>query len=119
VSDGTRAKTPWAPVFLDIAGVGHELQVSARQVRRLLSAGKLPAADLNVTGDTRAAGGGETGCWRGWNRMGQSSGVGRPAGRGRARSGAKTILPIAIIALDKTGGAAYDTHDEQDLKATM
>ena len=43
----------WPPAFIDLAGIGHELQVSERQVRRLLSAGKLPPADLNLTGSLK------------------------------------------------------------------
>ena len=40
----------WAPSFLDLAGVAHELQVSTRHVRRMLSGGRLPRADLNISG---------------------------------------------------------------------
>ena len=44
------SKTTWPPAYLNIGALAHELQVSTRQARRLLSAGKLPAADVNLTG---------------------------------------------------------------------
>ena len=40
----------WPPAYLDQAGLAHEIQASDRHVRRLLAAGKLPAADLNISG---------------------------------------------------------------------
>lgn len=51
----TRAKatSAWPPAYLDAGGLAHELQVSSRQVRRMLSAGKLPAADVNLTGSLK------------------------------------------------------------------
>jgi hypothetical protein len=39
----------WAPDFLDFQALCHELQVSDRQARRLLSAGRVPPADVNLT----------------------------------------------------------------------
>jgi len=38
----------WPPAYLALDDVAHELRVSTRQARRLLSAGRLPSADLNV-----------------------------------------------------------------------
>lgn len=40
----------WAPEFLDMAGVAHLLSTSQKQVQRLLSAGRLPPPDLNISG---------------------------------------------------------------------
>jgi len=48
-----RARYAWPPMFLDLSGLAHELQTSPRQIRRLLSAGKLPAADTNLTGSLK------------------------------------------------------------------
>ena len=45
-----RTALTWPPAYLDAAGLAHELQVSARQIRRMLAAGKLPPADTNLTG---------------------------------------------------------------------
>ena len=44
-----RAK-PWPPALLDMAALAHELQASERHVRRLLAGGRLPPADLNISG---------------------------------------------------------------------
>jgi len=43
-----KVKRAWPPAYLALGDVAHELRTSTRQVRRLLSAGRLPAADLNV-----------------------------------------------------------------------
>lgn len=40
----------WPPEFLDLRGVAYLLSTSTKQVQRLLSAGRLPAADVNVSG---------------------------------------------------------------------
>lgn len=39
----------WPPDFVGMAGLCHLLQVSPRQARRLLSAGKIPPAHVNLT----------------------------------------------------------------------
>ena len=39
----------WQPDLLSIQGLGHALSVSTRQVNRLLSAGKLPPASVNLS----------------------------------------------------------------------
>lgn len=38
------------PEYLDIVGVANLLSTSLRQVQRLLSAGRLPSPDLNISG---------------------------------------------------------------------
>ncbi len=46
------SKTPppaWSPDWLDLAGLAHLLCMSVRQARLLLSAGRLPPADVNVS----------------------------------------------------------------------
>ena len=40
----------WPPEFLDLRGVAYLLSTSTKQVQRLLSAGRLPAADVNLSG---------------------------------------------------------------------
>jgi len=44
------ARATWVPGYLDIAGVAHLLSTSERQVQRLLAGGRLPQADLNISG---------------------------------------------------------------------
>jgi hypothetical protein len=51
VTPKTQEASPaWAPEFLDMAGVAHLLSTSQKQVQRLLSAGRLPDPDLNISG---------------------------------------------------------------------
>ena len=45
-----RQQAAWAPDFLDLAGLAYFLSTSERQVQRLLAAGRLPAADINISG---------------------------------------------------------------------
>jgi len=45
-----RQQVAWAPDFLDLAGLAYFLSTSERQVQRLLAAGRLPAADINISG---------------------------------------------------------------------
>lgn len=40
----------WPPTLVGVTGLCHLLQISDRQARRLLSAGKLPPAHVNLTG---------------------------------------------------------------------
>jgi len=47
------APATWPPDFLDFQGLAHELSVSDRLLRRLLSSGKIPAADINLTGSLK------------------------------------------------------------------
>ncbi len=47
----TRTTAPaWQPEFLDMAGLAHLLSTSTKQVQRLLASGRLPQADLNLSG---------------------------------------------------------------------
>lgn len=46
----TESPPTWAPEYLDMAGLAHLLSVSQKQVQRLLSAGRLPPPDLNISG---------------------------------------------------------------------
>ena len=39
----------WAPDLVDLAGLAHMLSVGKKQASRLLSAGRLPGADANVS----------------------------------------------------------------------
>lgn len=39
----------WSPDMLDLRGLAHCLSVSPKQVQRLLSAGRLPSADANLS----------------------------------------------------------------------
>ena len=39
-----------APEYLDIVGITRLLSTSLRQVQRLMSAGRLPPPDLNISG---------------------------------------------------------------------
>ena len=50
----------WPPDYVGMAGLCHVLQISDRQARRLLSSGKLPPADTNLTGSLKG---------RRWNRV--------------------------------------------------
>ena len=48
------AETPaqqyaWPPDLVDMQGLAHALSTSPKQVQRLLSAGRLPQADVNVS----------------------------------------------------------------------
>ncbi len=40
----------WAPEYLDLTGLAHLLCASKKCVQRLLANGRLPSADLNVSG---------------------------------------------------------------------
>jgi len=40
----------WAPDYLDMAGLAYLLSTSTKQVQRMLAAGRLPQADLNLSG---------------------------------------------------------------------
>ena len=40
----------WTPDLLDLEGMAHTLSVSKKQLQRLLAAGRLPAADCNLSG---------------------------------------------------------------------
>jgi predicted DNA-binding transcriptional regulator AlpA len=46
----TESPPAWAPDYVDMAGMAHMLSVSQKQVQRLLSAGRLPKPDLNISG---------------------------------------------------------------------
>jgi len=63
--DHSPAPPPWVlygpPDYLDVAGLAYGLQTSPRTIRRMLSSGRLPPADLNVS-----ATGGPKGRW--WSR---------------------------------------------------
>ena len=48
-----RDEPGWAPDYLDKAALAHLLQCSGRQVQRMLAAGKLPPADVNLTGSIK------------------------------------------------------------------
>ena len=51
MSTQTTASSPaWVPDYLDMAGLAHLLSTSQKQVQRLLSAGRLPPPDLNISG---------------------------------------------------------------------
>jgi predicted DNA-binding transcriptional regulator AlpA len=39
----------WPPDLLDLRGLCHALSLSPKAVQRLLAAGRLPAADLNLS----------------------------------------------------------------------
>jgi len=49
-SESRECRTTWAPEFLDVGGVAYLLSTSERQVQRLLAAGRLPPADINISG---------------------------------------------------------------------
>ena len=41
---------PWPPEYLDKRGLAHLVSTSEKQVQRMLASGRLPAADLNISG---------------------------------------------------------------------
>jgi hypothetical protein len=45
----TPQASPWPPEYLDLGGMAFLLSSSTKQIRRLLAAGKLPAADINLS----------------------------------------------------------------------
>ncbi len=44
------SSSSWQPSFLDMRGLAHLLSTSTKQIQRLLAAGRLPAADVNLSG---------------------------------------------------------------------
>jgi predicted DNA-binding transcriptional regulator AlpA len=46
----TESPPTWAPEYLDMGGVAHLLSTSQKQVQRMLASGRLPKADLNISG---------------------------------------------------------------------
>jgi len=44
------ARPAWPPEYLDMAAVAHLLCTSQKQVQRMLASGRLPHADLNLSG---------------------------------------------------------------------
>lgn len=45
----TTPRLAWPPDYVDMRGLAYMLSTSTKQVQRMLSAGRLPAADVNLS----------------------------------------------------------------------
>ena len=45
----TNTAPSWPPDLLDLRGLAHALSISPKGVQRLLAAGRLPSADVNLS----------------------------------------------------------------------
>ncbi len=45
-----RPEPSWMPEYVDMKGLAHLLSTSTKQIQRMLSNGRLPAADVNISG---------------------------------------------------------------------
>ena len=50
------SRPAWLPDFLDLDGLAYTLSTSKKSVQRMLASGKLPPADVNVSGAGSAKG---------------------------------------------------------------